>query len=78
MTPDAILALYEWVIGACFRCGDANLFVTPIDAVVTPRGERYPLAACGGCVLDMEEERRRFAERKGEKYHPGRLGRPPA
>lgn len=73
MTPDAILALYEWAIGTCFRCGSAGLFVTRLDSILTPRGERYDLSACGGCVLDMEEERRRHAERRGAPYQPGTL-----
>jgi len=75
MTPDAILALYDWQIGACFRCGQADLFVTRVDEIVTPRGEKYELSACGSCVLAMEEERRRFAERRGRAYDPGGLGR---
>ena len=78
VTPDAILALYKWGIGSCFRCGDAGVFVTPIDAILTVRGERYDLSACGGCVLAMEGERRRHAERRGLRYEPGRLGRDPS
>lgn len=74
MTPDAILALYEWKVGACFRCGQAELFVTGVDEINTPRGERYDLSACGACVLDLEEERRRYAERRGRTYEPGGLG----
>lgn len=75
MTPDAILALYDWEVGACFRCGQTDLFVTRLDEIVTPRGEQYGLSTCGACVLDMEEERRRFAERRGRTYKPGGLGR---
>ena len=75
MTPDAILALYEWAIGTCFRCGEVDVFVTRIDEIVTPRGERYELSACGACVLNLEEERRRYAERKGIAYQAGGLGR---
>lgn len=78
MTPDAILALYEWKIGTCFRCSRAGAFVTRIDEIATPRGECYELSACGGCVLAMEDERRRHAERKGLPYEAGRLGRRPA
>jgi hypothetical protein len=76
MTPDEILACYPWSIGVCFRCGNRDLFVTPMDEVVTPRGDRYELAACGSCILQLEEERRRFAERRGFPYQPGTLGRP--
>lgn len=75
MTPDAILALYEWKIGTCFRCGEVDVFVTHIDEIVTPRGESYELSACGECVLAMEEERRRHAERRGLHYEAGSLGR---
>lgn len=74
MTPDAILARYRWVAGTCFRCGGVDVFVTLIDEIVTPRGERYPLSACGGCVLHLEDERRRYADRKGLTYEPGTLG----
>ena len=74
MTPDAILAHYTWVIGTCFRCGGADVFVTRMSEIVTPRGERYELSACGSCVLKLEEERRRYAERKGKSYEPGGLG----
>ncbi|MGW0032144.1 hypothetical protein ACWDXD_20240 [Streptomyces sp. NPDC003314] len=74
MTPDAILALYDWTTGACFRCGRTDLFVTRVDEIVTPGGELYELSSCGACVLVMEEERRRFAERRGRTYEPGSLG----
>ena len=73
MTPDAILALYEWTIGGCFRCGQVDLFVTHVDEIVTPSGDRYELSSCGSCVLAMEEERRRYAERRGRAYEPGGL-----
>lgn len=75
MTPDVILACYPWVIGSCFRCGAIELFVTPMDEIVTPRGERYGLAACGSCILRLEEERRRYAKRTGAAYQPGGLRR---
>jgi hypothetical protein len=74
MTPDAILALYSWVIGTCFRCAETDLFVTPVGSISTPRGERYNLAACGCCILTLENERRRFAEKRGLRYRPGSLG----
>jgi hypothetical protein len=74
MTPDAILALYPWALGACFKCGEVGVFVTHLDAITTPRGERYELSACGCCVLMMENERRRYAGRRGWDYRPGSLG----
>ena len=73
MTPDAILGLYNWTAGTCFRCGDDD-FVTPLGAVDTPRGERYELDACGCCILRLEAERRRYALRQGIQYRPGTLG----
>lgn len=74
MTPDAILALYEWVLGTCFRCGEADVFATHIGSITTPRRERYELFACGCCVLAMENERRRYACKRGIEYRPGLLG----
>ena len=74
MTPDVILALYDWWIGSCFRCGEAEVFVTHLDDITTPRGERSELAACGCCVLTLENERRRYALRRRQEYRPGRLG----
>lgn len=74
MTPDVVLALYEWRIGSCFRCADTDVYVTPIGDVTTPAGDAYNLAACGGCVLTLERERQRHAERRGLTYRPGSLG----
>lgn len=74
MTPDEILALYEWTLGDCFRCALTHLHVTRIDTITTPAGHDYVLDACGSCVLAMEEERRRHAERRGARYEPGELG----
>jgi hypothetical protein len=48
--------------------------VTHVDDITTPRGERYELAACGCCVLRMENERRGYAARRGLDYRPGSLG----
>jgi hypothetical protein len=74
MTPDAILGLYEWRIGSCFRCSEKDVYVTHVDDITTPRGERHELAACGCCVLRMENERRGYAARRGLDYRPGSLG----
>ncbi|SDN17388.1 hypothetical protein [Streptomyces wuyuanensis] len=74
MTPDVILALYRWKPGSCFRCADRDVFVTRIDDITTPSGDVYEIAACGSCVLVMENERRRYAIRRGLEYRPGSLG----
>ena len=73
MTPDVILALYPWKIGDCFRCAEAELFVTPLGRIDTPSGAQYELNACGGCALAMETERQRHARRRGLRYQPGGL-----
>lgn len=74
MTPDAILALYEWKIGSCFRCAEPDVFVTPIGTITTPAGVTYELGTCGECVLVLENERRRYAHRRDLDYKPGTLG----
>jgi hypothetical protein len=74
MTPDAILALYEWEIGACFRCAWEGVYTTRLDQIVTPLGDTYEIRACGECVLALERERHCYAERKGLEYRPGTLG----
>lgn len=73
MTPDAILALYTWTTGPCFRCGENDVFVTHIDDIATPSGDVYRLSACGSCVIILETERWRHAVRRGEAYEPGLL-----
>ncbi|MFB6573032.1 hypothetical protein [Streptomyces noursei] len=42
--------------------------------IATPLGETYEIRACEACVVAMEEERRRWAERRGHGYLPGGLG----
>lgn len=74
MTPDAILALYSWVLGTCFRCGEPDVFVSHLDDITTPSGQRYELKACGCCILSLENDRRRYAVKKGLVYEPGALG----
>lgn len=74
MTPDAILALYAWHVGSCFRCAQSRLFVTYLGSVTTPSGDEYKLDACGACILNMESERQRWASRRGREYAPGSLG----
>ncbi len=74
MKPDRILALYEWKLGDCFRCAEPDVFVTRIDDITTPSGDVYEIAACGSCILALENERRRYACRRGLGYEPGSLG----
>lgn len=73
MTPDAILALYEWEMGSCFRCAHEGVHTTPLDTIVTPSGDTYELRACGVCVLTLERERYFYAKRRQLEYHPGSL-----
>lgn len=74
MTPEAILALYEWAPGSCFRCARAGALVTRIGEILTPSGDEYVLAACRICILTMERERQVYAERRDLPYEPGSLG----
>ena len=74
MTPDAILALYDWGVGSCFRCARAGAEVTPVGAISTPSGDLYELAVCEQCILAMERERRAYAKRRGLTYAPGSIG----
>lgn len=74
MKPDAILALYEWQMGHCFRCAFRDVYTTPLDTIVTPSGDTYEIRACGECVLALERERYCYAERRGLEYRPGSLG----
>lgn len=74
MTPDLILALYEWEVGTCFRCACSDVHTTPLDEIVTPSGDTYELRACGECILALERERHSYAKRRGLKYQPGSLG----
>ena len=73
MTPEVILALYEWEIGSCFRCAHEDVYTTPLDEIVTPSGDTYELRACGVCVLALERERSCYAKRRGLEYQPGSL-----
>lgn len=74
VTPDAVLGCYEWIMGACFRCSQSDLYVTLLGHIQTPAGAEYELLACGRCVLSLEEERRRYAARRALDYRPGGLG----
>lgn len=76
MDDDEILALYKWEpTGApCFRCAQGDLDeTTVVTEVHTPLGDHVEFRACAGCILALEAERRRFAEKVGVKYEPGTL-----
>ncbi|MEU1663519.1 hypothetical protein ABZ547_07885 [Streptomyces sparsogenes] len=69
-----ILALYEWAPGNCFRCARTDTPTTHLDELDPPAGGHYEARVCEECVLELEDERRRYAERVGSEYKPGRLG----
>lgn len=75
--PDAkdndVLALYPWQPGDCFRCARKNVDTTEVDEITPRSGERVALRACKWCVLTLERERAKGAQRDGETYTPGRL-----
>lgn len=74
MDRGEVLALYEWAPGNCFRCAQTDVPTTRICQLDTPIGDCYELCACERCILELEEERRRYADRHGSEYEPGRLG----
>lgn len=71
---DDILALYEWTPGSCFRCARTGLDTTHIKTVRPRSGPAREVRACRDCVLELEEVRRRDAERHGVEYVPGHVG----
>lgn len=75
MEPGDILDLYVWTVGTCFRCARTREPVTQLAAIKTQSGQQYAVRACRGCVLLMEAERQRRAQRSGASYEPGKLGR---
>jgi len=76
IAPPAILGRYEWSAGTCFMCQRANRSV----AVIGCRGDEdsglVPLAMCGSCVLDQEEDRRVRMIKRRLRYVPGGIGGP--
>lgn len=74
MTNDSsIIDLYDWETGACFRCARTNLPTTHLHALQVENGDIYQIRACETCILQLEADRRRAAERCGQSYRPGRL-----
>lgn len=72
-TDNDVLVLYPWQPGDCFRCARKRVDTTEVDEITPRSGEPVPLRACQRCVLALERERARNAERGGETYTPGRL-----
>lgn len=71
---DEILGLYQWQTGTCFKCAHTGIDTTRLREITTRAGVRYDVRACRDCVLALEGERRRIAEKQGREYVPGRLG----
>ncbi|GAA0454441.1 hypothetical protein ACFQ2B_28040 [Streptomyces stramineus] len=71
---DEIIALYVWAPGSCFRCARREVDSAKLGTIDTPIGDRYEIRACRSCILDLEKERQRQADRRGENYEPGQLG----
>lgn len=71
---DGILNAYDWQVGDCFKCARTRIASTPLGAIVTELGDHYEIHACRACVLQLEAEARRQAERDGRAYKPGQLG----
>ncbi|MFJ4637647.1 hypothetical protein ACIP69_18735 [Streptomyces hygroscopicus] len=69
-----ILALYKWAVADCFRCAEIDTETTPLAEITPPSGHRYEVRVCERCLLDLEDEKRRHAERVGCEYEPGHLG----
>lgn len=75
MDTAALLALYDWAPGRCFRHPELGEVETAHLKQLHPRrGPAQDVRACKACVLELETERRRAAERAGREYQPGRAG----
>lgn len=75
MDPAALFALYEWKAGLCFRHPEQGEVQTTHLVTLHPRtGEELDIRACHACVLLLEGQRERAAERSGGPYQPGQLG----
>ncbi|MET9222286.1 hypothetical protein ABZX65_26470 [Streptomyces sp. NPDC003300] len=74
MDDEDITRLYLWATGSCFRCARSRVETTSLNQIDTPAGVRYDVRACRACVIDLEYERMRRADRLGARYMPGGLG----
>jgi hypothetical protein len=76
MDPAALFALYEWTAGICFRHPEQGEIQTTHLVTLHPRtGEELDIRGCRDCVLLLEGQRERAANRSGDAYQPGQLGR---
>lgn len=79
MDRQAILDLYEWEDGICFRHPEKGAVPTAHVQTICPReGHQEDVRACQDCVLEMEQERWAEASREGLPYKPGHAGETPS
>lgn len=71
MDNDAILGLYEWGTGTCFRCARTGVDTAAVKRIRPQAGAACEVRACRACTLDLEAERRRDAVQHGRIYVPG-------
>ncbi|MDG9701643.1 hypothetical protein [Streptomyces sp. DH37] len=74
-TEEKILDCYRWRPGTCFRCARTGVDTARIGRVRPQAGGEHEVRACRKCVLALEADRRSAAERRGEIYEPGQLGK---
>lgn len=75
-TEEKILDCYSWIPGTCFRCARADVDTARVGWVRPQAGGEHEVRACRECLLALEADRRNVAERRGEVYQPGCLGKP--
>lgn len=69
-----VLSYYEWQPGDCFKCAGREVPTTPAGRITPQSGTAHTVRACQKCILEMEAQRQRAAERRGERYEPGQIG----
>lgn len=75
MDDEALLALYNWAPGVCFRHPAKGAVDTTLVKTIQPRLDgAKEIRACRSCVLAMERIRREAALRAGREYQPGHAG----
>lgn len=74
MDSEQILKLYSWDDGVCFRHpGKGEVLTTHLWTVRPPAGGIQDIRGCQECVVSLERQRERAAERDGREYSPGEL-----